>query len=437
MEQGLKRNNPLSLLSHFLYILFFFSLIFSFRAVTSISLGLILLTGLITNKSLLSSLFQKKPVNYFIAGCILLFLLQFFSLLYTKNQQEAWNHIRLKSGIAITPLAIYCSGYLNRETVKRLLFDFCVILAIASLYCLVVIFSRFLRSGDTLVFFYHQLVSPLKQHAVYFSLFVFTALVLLMESIRKKNFLVRRSFYIVLTIFFSIFLFLLSSKLVIAFFILYLLYYFIWSFTTGGMQKTVSRSLLLLLILSTGLLLATHNPVSQRFSEIVKGDIGVVKKQQYTPADYFNGLQFRVLQWKLVPEILNENRAWLAGLGAGDAQYYLDGKYISRNMYIGDPQKKDTGFLGYNTHNQFLQILLQNGIIGLLIFLFICFSLWQMAWEKRGGGTIFILLLLLTYALTESVFETQYGIIIFTFFPVLVYLSESGQNRNKQLFDEN
>jgi O-antigen ligase len=89
-------------------------------------------------------------------------------------------------------------------------------------------------------------------------------------------------------------------------------------------------------------------------------------------------------------------------------------------MYTGDPVRGDRGYLIYNTHNQFLETILQTGIIGLSVFLIICFSLVKMAVLKKNRMTSFTILLLLAWLFTESVLETQYGIIIFTFFPLFV-----------------
>ena len=89
-------------------------------------------------------------------------------------------------------------------------------------------------------------------------------------------------------------------------------------------------------------------------------------------------------------------------------------------MYSGEPGRGDRGYLIYNTHNQFLETILQNGIIGLSVLLIICFSLVKMAANEKNRVTSFIILLLLAWLFTESAFETQYGIIIFTFFPLFV-----------------
>lgn len=415
----------LSLLNQALYLIFFTSLICSFRAVSSISIGLILVTGIIKNKLELGFFFHSNVKNRFLAGCILFYLLYWASLLYTHNMHEGWSDIRLKSGLLFTPLAVCCSNYINADTRKKLLPLYCIILAVASLYCLGSAFLHYQQTGDPSMFYYHELVSPLKQHAVYFSIFVFIALVFLFESIRKNDFIFNKAFHICLAIFFSTFLIFLLSKLVIAFYLLYLLYYFIKLMKSNTSNRGVVIGLFILFITISSLVLTIRNPVSERFNEILKGDIKIVKQEKFSPADYFNGLQFRVLQWKFVTEILNENHRWWAGVSPGNAQLFLDQKYISTKMYIGDPLKGDRGFSGYNTHNQFLETLLQTGITGLFILLIICASLIQMAWQKKSRAASFIIMLLLAWLFSESAFETQYGILLFTFFPLFICLDEN------------
>ena len=90
-------------------------------------------------------------------------------------------------------------------------------------------------------------------------------------------------------------------------------------------------------------------------------------------------------------------------------------------MYAGDPSRGDHGYLIYNTHNQFLETLLQNGITGLVVLMGICFFVLKMAIQSKNRIAIPVTLLLLTWLFTESVFETQYGIVTFTFFSLFIY----------------
>jgi hypothetical protein len=164
----------------------------------------------------------------------------------------------------------------------------------------------------------------------------------------------------------------------------------------------------------------TKNPINARFRDFAGGNISLINQDKFSPAIYFNGLQFRLLQWKLVPRILNENHCWWSGVSTGDAQAQLNQKYISLNMYRGEPGKPGTGYLNYNTHNQLLQSLLQNGIPGAVSFLFICFALVIMALQAKKRILSFTIILLLCYLMVESFFEEQYGIAIFTFWPFFI-----------------
>jgi O-antigen ligase len=82
------------------------------------------------------------------------------------------------------------------------------------------------------------------------------------------------------------------------------------------------------------------------------------------------------------------------------------------------------GYLGYNTHNQFLEALLQTGIIGLICFMAICFEMIRRAVERKSRVLTALVLLLLAYTFNESVFETQYGLVLFTFFPLFFYFGQ-------------
>ena len=52
-------------------------------------------------------------------------------------------------------------------------------------------------------------------------------------------------------------------------------------------------------------------------------------------------------------------------------------------MYTGTVERGDKGFIGYNTHDQFLESLLETGLIGSLLFLLICWSLLKMTLERK------------------------------------------------------
>jgi O-antigen ligase len=408
-----------------LYVIFFVSIVFSLRAISSISIGLILILGIAQKKIEGKSFFIKNPLNFFVLGCVLLYLINCFSLLYTQNTQEGLKHLQRTSALIFVPLAMYASQhFLNRKIFGKLMTWLAVIIAIAGAYCIAIALYRYNTGAQSMVFFYFDLVKPLSQHAIQLSILVFISLIFLFESINDPANASKSGVLIVLIAFLTVFLFLLSSKLILVFYVGYLFYFIIRKMRFGNLKPwlryaMVSGSLLLLAIIFT-----TKNPLNNRFRDIVLGDANFFRQKTFSQSDYFNGLQFRLLQWRFVSEIMSETNRWAWGLSPGDAQSYLDQKYVSANMYTGRPGTPKRGFLGYHTHNEFLQVFLQNGIPGLILFLFTCYGLVRMARQKKNPMLNIILLLLLVYCFTDAILETQYGLIIFTFFPPFIYLGK-------------
>ena len=227
-------------------------------------------------------------------------------------------------------------------------------------------------------------------------------------------------------------IFLLSSKLVIVFLLGYLAVY---GFNLLQ-QKFSTRRAVAIVVMAVALccssLLFTQNPVSGRFDDIMHGDVRVITQTSFTPNDYFNGVQFRLLQWRFVKEILQENRAWLLGVSPARAQQLLDQKYISTHMYTGSGRAGgDThGYLGYNTHNQFLESLLQTGLVGLLCFLGICAEMIGMAVRQKNKLLTALVALLLAYTFGDAVLETQYGLVLFLFLPLFFFYGQ----KDKELY---
>src|SRR4051812_40609946 len=99
MNQALTNNKSLTLVSLACWLLFFISFICSLRAITSISTGLLVVTGLWENKTDIRGFFTRAFKTPFFICCALFYLLQFIVLLYTDNMHEGWGNIRLKAGL--------------------------------------------------------------------------------------------------------------------------------------------------------------------------------------------------------------------------------------------------------------------------------------------------------------------------------------------------
>ncbi|MGC4036813.1 MAG: O-antigen ligase family protein [Chitinophagaceae bacterium] len=401
-----------------LCVIFFISIICAFRAVTSISIALMILAGIIQQSKISLAAIVHSSLFPFFTGCVLFFFWQTFSLLYTGNFEAGLNDTRLKTGLLFTPCLIFFIICFKPGELKKLLSWYCVAVFLASIYLLIVASIHFSKEKDISVFFYHTLVSPFRYHAVYYSILVFIALSFLLDNPVASEKIFPNAALSVMIVFLSAFLLLLSSKLVISYYAIYIIVVLIGRAGKRQVPRLFIYTSGVMIAFGTLFIMLTKNPVGNRFRDFASGNINLIFQNKFSPSVYFNGLQFRLLQWKLVPEILSEKHRWWLGISTGDAQRVLNEKYIALNMYRGEPGKPDGGYLDYNTHNQLLQSLLQSGIPGALIYLFIYVSLLLAALKSKEKLFRFTVFLLLIYLFVESLFQEQYGLVIFIFWPL-------------------
>ncbi|MEJ7738079.1 MAG: O-antigen ligase family protein [Chitinophagaceae bacterium] len=351
----------------------------------------------------------------------LYFILQVFGLIYTSDLLLGWKHVEHKAGFFVLPLLLGSNRFLNDRLRTRVMLFFCAVLLATSAYCLAVAAYRYHLTSDSGVFFYHSLVKPIPQHAIYFSIYVFIAVLFLFFENGKNPWLIKnKTACSILIVYFVIILILLSSKLVLSLVFILLVLLAVRAIVKKR-SIVLTVSLFCALVLGSGVVFYSDTPIRQRFSAIVHGDLGLIKKEQFTPITDWNGLQLRILIWRFTLEILQTQRAWILGVSPGDAQKRLNEKYIAANMYIGDKNRGDTGFLGYNCHNQFFQIMLQSGTAGLLMLITWMSVFFRHAVKRKDPVLLGILLITFFFFTIESVFERQFGMILCTFFPLLYY----------------
>ena len=72
-------------------------------------------------------------------------------------------------------------------------------------------------------------------------------------------------------------------------------------------------AIVLVFIATVTLIALIPSPVGTRFRAVFAGNDLLFTQKKFTPGTYFNGVQFRLLQWRFTYEILNEQHAWLLG----------------------------------------------------------------------------------------------------------------------------
>ena len=128
---------------------------------------------------------------------------------------------------------------------------------------------------------------------------------------------------------------------------------------------------------------------------------------RFNDVEYDNSVNSREETWKAAIEVL-QNMPWY-GLGSGDMQERLNEQYAVNGFTLGEEES-------HNAHNQFLQVTLEGGIPGIALLTFLLIYFFRLAFINRFwlyGG---FLVLISFNLLTESMLETQSGILFFAVF---------------------
>ena len=129
-----------------------------------------------------------------------------------------------------------------------------------------------------------------------------------------------------------------------------------------------------------------------------------------------SGDQVRLVMWTVSVNAWSKN-PWGVGTGNVDECLSRELKRIGQNELatLGDNRE-----IRYNPHNQFLQIGLEIGVLGLFIFLYGMISAVRRGLTSKNWFLILIVSCLLFNSLFESMLQRQTGIVFFTFWICLL-----------------
>ncbi len=374
---------------------------------------------------LLSSSFKTKikqvKNNKFLLLFVAYYLVHLISFALSDNTKVALFILEKKSGILAIPLILLSGPTLNKKSINKLLLLFATATTGGLLICLINGAKEWLISGSSDLLFYHGLSETIGMNAVYlsfysiFSITIFSRF-LYTNHIGKYTWVVQIS---IVLLFCGIIL--LASKTALITFV---------AITTGGIlyifnkKQKIKQGILAivvsLLLFST--ILYVIPPVKARFQKIVDSDMQVLNPKQFTYNSEFNGLTLRLLFWRISWEqYINEGNL-LLGVGIGDGQDLMNKSYKDYGIYTGNPDLNDTGYLEYNSHNQYIQTLLETGTLGL--FLLLAMYLYPIKYILNPKNTLLavVFTLMLSVSITESLLETQKGSVFFALFIPLMIL---------------
>jgi len=377
---------------HKTYSMLFFVLCFSlsfignrFYAIPNgINILLVLLFPFVIDKQTFIKNILKKPIVCFAA--FLLFVL--FKSIFLGHFLEDLNVI--KKLFQILLLLILSFG-LKRNALEQLKSGIIFGSLFAVIYSLIKITSIIIETGSFNFSNGPIINDTLPLQRLYLGLLCVISLILVMDRFFKMN----KKAYLFLAIIFGSFVFLISARIAIITTVIVLLYY-----VQLKMHKKHKLLTLLSLVLFTFLFFLKSPNLSKR----------ILDTEYKTNSPIFERIltqEPRYLIWKYSYSVLNKNQLFF-GYGFKGVKIQLLKKYEEiddlnkRNWFIQEQ---------FNSHNQYLDILLTQGIIGLALFLIFLYYLYK---ESLFSDTNFLLFLTLAIFLTiYNNFYRLIGVFIF------------------------
>lgn len=405
------------------------TMLFTLYAINSIFIILVgalwLLSGDFKNK------FRNLGRDPLFWSYLLLFAINAAGILYSPDRAASMKNTEHKLALFILPLVFCSQGRFEASIKTRVLTYYTIILTAICFFCLVAGWISYTQTNNIEMLFYHDLVKPVNHHAVYFSAFTFISICFLLFENQSVPWLAKRKWLMISWVsFLTAFIVLLSSKLALIVLVVFYLYYIFRKYAAQSKTKLTIAAIGCAVAI---LLVATvDNPIKRRFTDLANGNMNILTQEKFSPQDYFNGFQLRLLFWRCAYEILNEQDAWLLGVSPGQAQPLLTKKLIALDLRQGDLKVQDYGYIYYNFHNQLLQNSVQSGMLGLIAFLVWWAIMWMKAARRKSALLSSLLLLMTFFFFTDSVLERQYGIVLCTFFPLMMlYANPSGREEEK------
>ncbi len=348
----------------------------------------------------------KERQNWIKLSLISLWILPFLQLLILNKLEIYWDHLMTKLTLLIIPIIIITCYWPYEIKIGKVLKFFTLGCLISALFCMLNSLFSYYFLENIKAFNYTSL--SIFHHPGYFTMYLnfvigITYLALL-KPIEFFNISIKWS--IIIISFLTLFILIASSRTGWITNILLHIIFLTIIITNKKFSKKIFVYVIIFLIPFVSIIYI--NPtIKLRFNELVKNAINVENSKKVSSSS-----NVRRKTWLTSTKLIKKK--WLFGYGTGIGKKAL--KEQNKKDGYDYMYKKN-----FNAHNQFLQVLIDHGLIGFLILLFYSFfMIYSSIVKKKFIFTIFLCIIILNF-LTESILETQSGVIFFAFFNTILF----------------
>jgi O-antigen ligase len=339
-----------------------------------------------------SAFFHKVVFKKELLIPIAFYLIIVLSLIWSVDYKSSVRGLERQLPLLLIPLSFVLMPELQKKTYKFVCYVFAVALSVLASFFMINALVIYGQTGDSSVFFYHNLISPMDLNAIYMSVMTSLSLLYLIFYSKKKFIDWLLSGILLL------FLILLSSKNLIVLTGLTIVIGLII------VKRKDLKSILLggALVLLTGLVIFL-SPLKQRMNQELTSNVKeVLTCQEFNKVYPWTGTTIRLFQARIAYELLNEYDSFLLGFGINASKEKIIEKQDHYNLFYG--------YNEYNFHNQYIQSAVELGIVGLISTLIILFSIFKGYIKGRELMELFLFLIMASVFITETYIWRQRGL---------------------------
>jgi O-antigen ligase len=352
---------------------------------------------------------------------ILFFIWQIIGIFYSDNTREGWRNIELRLSLVLYPLVLLSPGEMIQKKISTLLKVFTLSTFLYIIICFIYAFYRsvYINNGvfsfnphppvDSWLNYFYASEFAIFQHPSYLSMYVLISIFIASESFMDRSIKIKEKiFWLIISGILLISLYLLSSRAgLLAAMVTVSLYI---SFKYKTFKTKINYLLIFLFSIFILLLFYFSNP---RLRDYLKGDINTEWNSKMLK-------ESRILIWKSAYNIICHNVIF--GVGTGDIQDKLNEEYIrSGNKVL-------TVVKNLNAHNQFLEVLLENGLIGLLLFLSLLGTMLFISISNKNLLYLMFLIIIFVSCMFETILNRLGGVSFFSLFSSLFLTIPKNKN---------
>jgi O-antigen ligase len=334
-----------------------------------------------------------------------LFVLSLLAVSYSPDKQEALNIITRQLALLLFPLLFSISNLDMEKYRKNLfcIFGFTCAMTTAYLYADALYtldyFHLPLSSLFTTMFMNHNFSLPIGIHATYLSVYVAFSLILFLYLLIKNEQPGNKWVYIIFSFILFAGLVQLSSRAAFTAFLLVINGAFPFLLFKGKRRRVFFVAATFFSV-CTLLIIVNVDSFKTRYISELKTDLTNNVK-------IIENTEPRLVRWNVTGELIKGSL--VIGYGTGSEKQLLKEKYFEKGLYISYLNE-------FNTHSEYLGVLLRTGIIGLALFLYILYFGFTSAIQKRDLPFLGFMIIIAVVSVSENILELNKGIFFYSFF---------------------